>query len=664
MINKNLSLTIDDYKNMYQKGEYSNLVNYLSDYIKVDNNSLFHNNLLGLSYLTLRDYQSSINSFLKCIDIKEKKEDETNLDTLFINIAIAYSAHKDPQNCLKYFLKAHSANNRNLKAIENIIDIYFFENDLILTKKYVDKAFLIDKNNEVALHKLSLTLFKENKINSAIKNLNLLIKISTISTIYKYDLANIFLMTEQYKESVNLYLDIIKVIPEFIECYINLGVAHQKMGDSDKAKEYFSEALNVDPDNISALNNLSMINIEQENFPEAQENLEWSFGLDDENYKTSNLLIKLHFFAKNFKLCDEYIDKSLLLAPDDIETLILIASTLFSRNLLNEANDIYLKALKLSPDNLTVLSSLGHLNTITNSVDLAFKYLNRALEIDPEHNFSKNILAGIYKTNNDYTKARELYLESKEPNWEENVLECFYLEESFDDFREFLLKNSQKLRESRTASALINHANYCLNEHYEHPFCNEQLSYIKTIQCNKNHDFNNLNNDLLNEINNYSHDLKKQKFIKNGVQSLGNLFSLDIDAFINLKNLILKEYDKYFVSFENSSDVFINKYPKNPKVMGWFVKISKNGYIEPHNHVGAWLSGVYYLNCLDSNSDEGSIEFSFSDKKLPFQEKTLPYKIVRPHESMMVLFPSQIYHRSLPFKKDVERICLAFDFLP
>ena len=98
--------------------------------------------------------------------------------------------------------------------------------------------------------------------------------------------------------------------------------------------------------------------------------------------------------------------------------------------------------------------------------------------------------------------------------------------------------------------------------------------------------------------------------------------------------------------------------------MGWFVKISKNGYIEPHNHVGAWLSGVYYLNCLDSNSDEGSIEFSFSDKKLPFQEKTLPYKIVRPHESTMVLFPSQIYHRSLPFKKNVERICLAFDFLP
>ena len=275
---------------------------------------------------------------------------------------------------------------------------------------------------------------------------------------------------------------------------------------------------------------------------------------------------------------DEYIEKSLLLAPDNVETLILAGSILFSRNLLKEANDIYLKALKLSPDNVTILSNLGHLSTITNSVDQAFKYLNRAIEIDPEHNFSKNILAGIYKTNNDYAKAKELYLESKEPNWEENVLECLYLEECFDDFKEFLIKNSDKLIESRTASALINHANYCLNEHYEHHFCNDQLSYIKTIKCHKNHDINNLNSDLLNEINNYSYDLKKQIFIKNGVQSLGNLFSLEIDVFKNFQNLILKEYDKYFASFENSSDVFINKYPKKPKLMGWFVKISKNTY--------------------------------------------------------------------------------------
>jgi tetratricopeptide (TPR) repeat protein len=664
VIIKSSSLSINDYKNMYKKRAYSKLVNSLSDYIKSDTNSLFHNNLLGMSYLGLKDYESSINIFLKCIDIKEINNDETNLDILFINLAIVYNACNDIKNCLKYYLKAHRANNINLNALENIIDIYFFENDLISTKNYINKALFIDKNNEVAMHRLGLILFKENEFDLAIKNLKSLIKISTNSTIYKYDLANIYLAIEQHKDAENLYLDIIKEKPEFSECYINLGVTYQKIGDLDKSKEYFSEAINLEPDNVISINNLALIHVDQENYQEAQENLEWSLSLDETNYITSNLLAKVHFLTNNYKVCDEYIEKSLLLAPDDIETLILVGSILFSRNLLKEANDIYLKALKLSPDNVNILSNLGHLNTITNSVDLAFKYLNRAIEIDPEHSFSKNILAGIHKTNNDYATAKELYLESKEPNWEENVLECLYLEENFYDFKEFLLKNSDKLIESRTASALINHANYCLNEHYEHHFCNDQLSYIKTIKCHKNHGIDNLNSDLLNEINNYSYDLKKQLFIKNGVQSLGNLFSLEIDAFKNFKNLILKEYDKYFTSFENSRDIFINKHPKKPKLMGWFVKISKNGFIQPHNHVGAWLSGVYYLTCLDSSSDEGSIEFGFSDTKLPFQEKTLPNKIVRPQESMMVLFPSQIYHRSLPFKKDIERICLAFDFLP
>ena len=30
----------------------------------------------------------------------------------------------------------------------------------------------------------------------------------------------------------------------------------------------------------------------------------------------------------------------------------------------------------------------------------------------------------------------------------------------------------------------------------------------------------------------------------------------------------------------------------------------------------------------------------------------------------MVLFPSYLYHRTLPFESDAERICVAFDVIP
>jgi hypothetical protein len=37
---------------------------------------------------------------------------------------------------------------------------------------------------------------------------------------------------------------------------------------------------------------------------------------------------------------------------------------------------------------------------------------------------------------------------------------------------------------------------------------------------------------------------------------------------------------------------------------------------------------------------------------------------VRPVEGLLVLFPSYLYHRTIPFEGDAPRISVAFDFVP
>ena len=39
-------------------------------------------------------------------------------------------------------------------------------------------------------------------------------------------------------------------------------------------------------------------------------------------------------------------------------------------------------------------------------------------------------------------------------------------------------------------------------------------------------------------------------------------------------------------------------------------------------------------------------------------------RAVQPREGMMVLFPAYLYHRTIPFKSDEKRICIAFDVVP
>ena len=658
------SLSNDDLKKLYFNKEYSQIITLLSHSLTNNYESIFHLNLLGMCYLNLNEANSSIDYFLKCIKYKKAENDFSNLEVLYINLASAYLFNND-DNCLEYYLEAFKINNKNIKLLLLIIDYYFNRSDMSSARQYISKVLELDSNNETALFKLFQILSFEKKLNEASKIIKTLIKLSNNPYVYKYYLGNIFLEKEDYKNSEKLYLEIISKLPEFSECHNNLGVIYDKTNNLEKSRKCFLDSLALEPENIKFLNNLSSIYIREGNFEEAQSNLEWTLSLEKENFLTLRLLAKYHHSNSDLKLSQDYIEKSLSIEPNNVTSLIQYGLILFSRNFLKQANDEYLKALDLSPNNLKVLLSLGHFYTITNSTELAIKYLNEAIKVDPGNSFSKNLLAGIYKTNSDYNKAKEFYLDSKELNWEENVLECLYLDEKIDDFEKFYLTHSDNLTDSRTVSALITHANLCLDKNYNHSFCNDPLSYIKVIKCNDViNDINTFNNDLVNEITNYSYEIKKQTFIKNGIQSLGNLFALEIDIFKKLEKMILENYYDYFSSFNQSKDIFINKYPKNPKLMGWFVKISKNGFIEPHNHVGSWLSGVYYLDCLESNSDEGSIEFSLSKNSFPFKEKNLPYKIIRPEKSLLVLFPSQLFHRSIPFNKNFERICIAFDFLP
>ena len=39
-------------------------------------------------------------------------------------------------------------------------------------------------------------------------------------------------------------------------------------------------------------------------------------------------------------------------------------------------------------------------------------------------------------------------------------------------------------------------------------------------------------------------------------------------------------------------------------------------------------------------------------------------KTHRPEEGLMLLFPSYMYHRTIPFETEEERISIAFDVLP
>jgi uncharacterized protein (TIGR02466 family) len=105
--------------------------------------------------------------------------------------------------------------------------------------------------------------------------------------------------------------------------------------------------------------------------------------------------------------------------------------------------------------------------------------------------------------------------------------------------------------------------------------------------------------------------------------------------------------------------------PEKLALKGWFNRLLSGGYQTDHIHTSGWLSGVLYVQIPENlNHEEGSIEFSLRGYNYPILDKNYPIKRYYPKNGYLILFPSSLFHRTIPFISDQERICISFELIP
>ena len=96
--------------------------------------------------------------------------------------------------------------------------------------------------------------------------------------------------------------------------------------------------------------------------------------------------------------------------------------------------------------------------------------------------------------------------------------------------------------------------------------------------------------------------------------------------------------------------------------------LTAGGRHPPHIHESAWLSGVYYVAVppqigAESEDHGGWLEFGRPDHDLP-EGSTFRCVSLPPCAGTALLFPSYVFHGTLPFDGPGERIGIAFDAYP
>lgn len=133
------------------------------------------------------------------------------------------------------------------------------------------------------------------------------------------------------------------------------------------------------------------------------------------------------------------------------------------------------------------------------------------------------------------------------------------------------------------------------------------------------------------------------------------------------EKLVGNAVDQFVGSIGNDEGhPFIANRPRRWHLAVWAIVLEGEGYQVPHIHRTAWLSGVYYVQVPDivrGGGQDGWIEFGEPAPEYHWSAEP-ETKAFQPEPGLMVLFPSYVFHRTIPFESDETRISIAFDVVP
>lgn len=148
----------------------------------------------------------------------------------------------------------------------------------------------------------------------------------------------------------------------------------------------------------------------------------------------------------------------------------------------------------------------------------------------------------------------------------------------------------------------------------------------------------------------------------------GDLLADRTPAIIGLERMLRQTIDAFIAGLRaDSDDAFLRSIPRPPYRMHvWATRVAEGGNIDTHIHEDSWLSGAYYVELPPVLGEEagdeyaGWIEFGRPFRHLPPWPETALRRI-RPEVGTLLLFPSYLFHRTLPFRGVGERISISFD---
>ncbi|MGB7815225.1 MAG: tetratricopeptide repeat protein [Methylotenera sp.] len=440
---------------------------------------------------------------------------------------------------------------------------------------------------------------------------------------------------QKYAEAVSSYQNALKLQPNTPDLLFNCGIALSNLNRFDEAEAAYRQAIRLNPNFFEAYGNLGTVLQRQGKLSEA-----------------------ISSYQQGLKI-----------NPQDARGYFNLGTALRDEGLLTNAIESYKKAINLFPSYTDAYNNLGETLRDRGDMDDAVKSYQAALRLNPNHPGANYNMGEFLYLAKKYEEAVAYFERSQLDDWQARSMYCLYKAERFDDFKSKLDEIVRTTRHTAPFMATLS-THYAINFGVDDPynFCKNGFDFVYQNSIAELAEPNSpLLKQLLYDIENTDIAERVQGMLYNGKQSAGNLFKRPEPSFRRLGELVKQEFLNYKNRFAGADCELIKSFPNELEfTSSWYVRMRRGGYVDRHIHEVGWISGAVYLVLPTDKKDptEGCFEYGTHGDNYPQKHSNFPVGIATPNVGDIVLFPSSLFHRTIPFSSNEQRICIAFDLKP
>jgi pentatricopeptide repeat protein len=214
------------------------------------------------------------------------------------------------------------------------------------------------------------------------------------------------------REAIPLYERAVRIDPEFALAYRKLGVAYINLGLAAQGRKYMEKAMALKDrlsDRERYLIEGTYYHNAEDTYNRAMEAFKKLLELYPEETTANHNLALIHYNLEQGDQAAAYYERACNAGTDFVGSYTQLADCYVAMGEFDKAKQVLEDYLKNKGESAEIRRGFSSYYRLLGKYDLALAEVNKALSLDPDHFLSLMELADVYKSQNEFAKAENVY---------------------------------------------------------------------------------------------------------------------------------------------------------------------------------------------------------------------------------------------------------------